>query len=64
MRYSASVGAGGLVPPSVQAAALPVQAPIFPTNALALELFRGTTQGSATTRTDEIQDRRNVILGE
>ena len=64
MKYSPSVGADRLFPLSVQAATLPVRAPIFPTEALALELLGGTTQGPATTWTNEIQDRRNVIFSE
>ena len=45
LEYSPSVGGGRLLLPSVQAAALPVRAPIFPTRALAPELFGGTPRG-------------------
>ena len=64
LKHPSLVGADPFFPPSAQAAALPVRAPILPTNALALKLFGGSTQGSATTWTDEVQDRRNVILSE
>ena len=56
MKYASLVGAGRLPSPAAQAAALPVRAPIFPAKALALEYFGGTTEGSATKWTDEIQD--------
>src|SRR5215472_14319280 len=62
LKYSPALGASRLIPPWIQVAVLPVWAPILPTETLALELIGGTTQGSATTWTNKIQDRRNVIL--
>jgi hypothetical protein len=64
LKHPSLVGADPFFLPSAQAATLPVWAPISSTKALALELFGRTTLWSAATWTNEIQDRRNVILGE
>ena len=64
MKHSPPVGAGRLLELSVGAATLPVRAPIFPTDALASELFGQSSEWSTTTWTNQIQDRRNVISRE
>jgi len=64
MKCSPLVGTGCLLSSAVQAPALPVRTPILTTNTLALELCGVTTQRPPTMWTNEIQDRRNVILTE
>src|SRR5215471_9072534 len=65
LKHPSSVGADRSFPPSVQAATLPFWArQSLRQRPWHLNSLEGPPSGSATTWTNEIQDRRNVMLGE
>ena len=62
LRHPLSIGATSrLSRLSVRPPVFPIRTPIFPTKALALELFGWFAERAATARADQVQDRRDVV---